>query len=187
MDEPEKSKETHPLSGVMDFWERVIDDMEATAAEYREVGWDVVELHPGDVTPVPAMLDTAESDEFGLDALVPGDEFETVEGLVADAEFDAYDAYRAERGDVVFLVVAMLAEETETAVTVPLYYRTNEAAPMLDRATEAGEMRVFVRPLSDDRRVIFVQDDPETLLPADDGGGDDAEPASDEAEPGDDD
>jgi hypothetical protein len=172
MDEPEQSKEQHPLSGVMDFWERVVDDMEATAAEYRDAGWEVVELHPGDVTPVPAMLDTVESEQFGLDALVPGGEFETVEGLVEDADFDAYDAYRAERGGVVFLVVAMLAEEAETAVTIPLYYRTNEAAPMLERAAEAGEMHVFVRPLSDDRRVIFVQDDPEALLPDDGDGAD---------------
>ncbi|MFC6725160.1 hypothetical protein ACFQE1_12435 [Halobium palmae] len=43
----------HPLSGALDAWERVVDDMEATAAEYREEGWETLELHPGDVTPIP--------------------------------------------------------------------------------------------------------------------------------------
>ncbi|OYR87879.1 hypothetical protein DJ71_05205 [Halorubrum sp. E3] len=29
-------------------WSAVIEDMEATAAEYRERGWTTLELHPGD-------------------------------------------------------------------------------------------------------------------------------------------
>ncbi|MFC6823861.1 DUF7529 family protein [Halopelagius fulvigenes] len=166
MDDPNPEEEAaHPLSGVMQFWDDVVGDAEATAEEYREAGWDVVELHPGDVTPVPAMLDAEPSAEYGLNVLVPGDEFDTVEDIVGTAEFDSYDAYRAERGGTVFLVVAMLAEESGRAVTIPMYYRTKEAAPMLERAADAGEMRVIVRPLSNDKRVVFEQRDPDSLFP----------------------
>ncbi|RDI72003.1 DUF7529 family protein [Halopelagius longus] len=165
MDDPNSEEGAHPLSGVMQFWDDVVGDAEATAEEYREAGWDVVELHPGDVTPVPAMLDTEPSAEYGLNVLVPGEEFDTVEDVVETAEFDSYDAYRAERGGTVFLVVAMLAEDSGRAVVVPMYYRTKEAAPMLERAADADEMRVIVRPLSDDKRVVFEQRDPNPLFP----------------------
>ncbi|WP_363464359.1 DUF7529 family protein [Halogeometricum borinquense] len=179
MDDPEREREAHPLSGVMEFWDHVIEDMEATAAEYREAGWNVTELHPGDVTPVPATLDTVETDRAGLDVLVPGDEFETVEALVEDATFDAYDAYRAERGDVMFAVVVMQSEAAGEAVAVPVYYTMTEGQPMLERIEERGEMRLYIRPLSDDRRVVFVQEDPEALLPDADGNSDTTDDTAD--------
>ncbi|ESP87537.1 DUF7529 family protein [Candidatus Halobonum tyrrellensis] len=156
---------SHPLVGVEEFWEEVTDETEATAAEYRDAGWEVVTLHPGDVTALPTASADAESDRVGLDVLVPNDEFDAVEDLVADATFDGYDAYRAEEADVVFLVVAMTAAEAGAAVVFPLYYARSEARTMLRRAAEAGEMRTYVRPLDDDRRVVFTHRDPENLLP----------------------
>jgi hypothetical protein len=177
----------HPLSGALDAWERVVEDMEATAAEYREDGWETIECRPGDVTPLPAPstdeippADEAdgspgadrdpvdagdEDDRYGLDALLPGDEFRAVSEAVADATFDEYEVFRADRGDVAFLVVAMLARDARRAVLVPLYYAHGRATEMARRAREAAEMRVVVRPLSDDERVIFTQVDPEPLLP----------------------
>ncbi|MFB6126098.1 MAG: hypothetical protein ABEJ79_02190 [Halolamina sp.] len=164
--------EQHALSGVMDFWEAVIDDMEATAEEYRESGWDVTELHPGDVTPLPAGKDSeAEGgyldDRTGLDVLVPGDEFRTVEELAESLEFDAFDAYTAREGDVFFAVVVMQAADGETAVALPLYYRLDEATETLRRVRDGGEMRTFVRPLNDERRVVFTQADPDPFVPDD--------------------
>jgi hypothetical protein len=159
-------REAHPLSGVLAFWEAVTDDMEATAEEYREAGWDVLTLHPGDVTALPATYaDGTEGDEFGLDVLVPGDEFRELESLVAEAAFDSYEAYRALQNDTVFLVVVMQAESAGQAVVFPVYYATSEADRMIELAREAGEMHTFVRPLSNDRRVEFTQRDPASLLP----------------------
>lgn len=156
---------SHPLAGVEDFWEDVMADMEATADEYREAGWTVLEVHPGDVTALPTASADAESDRVGLDVLVPNDEFRAVERRVGNAAFGEYDAYHAEAGDVVFLVVAMKSEETETAVLIPLYYARSEAETMLRRAADRGEMRTYLRPLEDDRRVVFSQHDPVSLLP----------------------
>lgn len=158
----------HTLDGVMEFWEDVMADMEATAAEYREAGWETYELHPGDVAPLPAgqTPEGGFADErVGLDVLVPGNEFEAIEELVETAEFDEYEAYRAEQGGVVFLVVAMQAEADGVAVVFPLYYRIDEAREMLSRVVERGEMRTYVRPLSDEKRVVFSQQEPQSLLP----------------------
>lgn len=153
----------HPLAGALDVWDDVVGDMEATAEEYREGGWETLELHPGDVTPLPAMPDR--DDQFGLDVLVPGDEYERLSALVEDAEFDEYEVYRAQEGGLVVLVLATKSTATKQVVLLPLYYAVESARLMLDRAAEEGEMRTHVRPLSDDERVTLTQDDPETLFP----------------------
>ena len=181
MDTPPET-EREARSAVRGFWDDVIGDMEATAAEYRDAGWETLELHPGDVTPVPGLRggdrtrvgddgraagSDAAADEYGLDVLAPDDEFAALTDRVEGATFDAYDAYRAQRGGVVFLVLAMRAPAAERAVLLPLHYRLDEGREMCRRADAAGEMRVSVRPLSDDRRVTFTQADPSNLLPAD--------------------
>jgi len=172
----------HPLSGVTGLWDDTIADMEATAEEFREEGWETVELHPGSVTPLPAgetedgYIDT----RIGLDVLVPGDEFEAVKATVGgpddDAtgeaptaetgtEYDEYEVFRAQQGDVVFLVVVMKSAETGRAVLIPLYYDVRDAAETLRLVREHDEMQLFVRPLDDSERVLFTQQDPEALLP----------------------
>lgn len=160
--------EDHPLAGIVDRWEAVIDDMETTATEYREDDWDVVELHPGDVTPLPPARggEALDDDRVGLDILVPDNEFEAVEAASADATFDSYEAYRAQVGSVVFAVVAVEATASELAVLVPLYYRAADAREMSNRALERGHIDLFVRPLADDRRVVFTQEEPALILPS---------------------
>jgi hypothetical protein len=159
--------EDHPLAGVVDRWEAVVEDMETTAAEYRDAGWTAVELHPGDVTPLPPARggEALDDDRVGLDVLVPDNEFETVESRAQDATFDSYEAYRAQVGSVVFVVVAIEATASELAVLVPLYYRADESRKMAARALERGRIDLFVRPLADDRRVVFSQEEPALLLP----------------------
>lgn len=156
---------SHPLLGLEDAWEDVIADMEATAEEYREAGWETLECHPGDVTPLPNRESTAEPDRLGLDVLLPGDEFRELEDLVADGEFSQYDAYRAAESDTVFLVIAMKAPDAGVAVLFPLYYSITQALPMLRGVAERAEMRTYLRPLDDSRRVVFSQEEPERLLP----------------------
>lgn len=162
---------SHPLSGVQDRWEAVVEDMEATADEYREAGWEALELHPGDVTALPTASAAVEADRTGLDVLLPGDEFRGLEELVENATFDEYDAYRGEEGDVVFLVVAMKAPAEGLVVVFPVYYALREAGEMLERVAARGEMRTYLRPLDDSRRVVFSQREPDNLLPADYGDG----------------
>jgi uroporphyrinogen-III synthase len=157
----------HPLQGMTDLWENTIDDMEATAEELREAGWETVEVHPGAVTPLPRLAtdDGYEDDRTGFDVLTPGNEFEAVQEAVEGAEFDEYEAYNAETNDVVFAVVVMKAADADRAVLIPIYYETEEAEETVRRIEAEGESRLYVRPLDDSERVLFVQQSPETLLP----------------------
>jgi hypothetical protein len=149
---------------VVEHWDAVVGDMEATAAEYREDGWDVLELHPGDVTPVDA---DGPDDRWGFDVLVPDDEFAAVERRVgeADAAFDACEVLHATGDGVVFLVVAMLDREREAAVVFPAYYAPEEAADVFRTARREGEMRTHLRTLEPDAVVTFTQSDPSLFIP----------------------
>jgi hypothetical protein len=166
----------HPLTGLTGFWDDTIADMEATAEEFRDAGWETVELHPGAVTPLPAgeTEDGYVDPRVGLDVLVPGDEFAAVKEAVGGidgeegeaASYEEYEAFRAEQDGVLFLVVAMKAPATETAVLIPLYYDIEQAAETVTRVREQDEMRLFVRPLDDSERVVFSQQSPDALVPA---------------------
>lgn len=160
MDEP-----PNQFDRIADVWEEVVADMEATAAEYRERGWDVLEVHPGDVT---ALDGSGPSGRWGLDVLAPGNEFSEVQQLVEDGgDFDGCEVFKAQRGDVVYLVVAMVDEAGERAVVFPAYYDPAhpQAQGMLDRARNAGEMQTHLRPLSDHAVVTFAQGDPDLFAP----------------------
>lgn len=142
-----------PPSDVADRWQELLVDADATAAEYREAGWEALVVRPGDVTPL-------DGDPFGLDVLAPTDEVETLEELVADVTFDTSHVLRAEEGGVRFCIVAVEAGADEVAVVVPVFYDVDEAASLAERAREEGVTYTHVRPPSDDARVTFTHDDP---------------------------
>ena len=139
-------------------WPAVVEDMEATAAEYRERGWTTLELHPGDSVLVDSDRRT------GIDVVLPGPEFEELEALVARGSFDEVEVFRAAGEGLVYLLVVEADPESDVAVFVPAYYDPNGAADALDSIREAGAIRLFCRRLHDDT-VTFVHDDPAPFLP----------------------
>jgi hypothetical protein len=139
-------------------WSAVIEDMDATAAEYRERGWTTLELHPGDSVLVDSDRRT------GLDVVLPGPEFEELESLVDDRRFRDVEVFRAEGDELVYLLVVELAPESETAVFVPAYYDPSQSAETIESVRETGAIRLFCRRLNDDT-VQFVHDDPTPFLP----------------------
>ncbi len=148
-------------SRAMPFWEDVIADMEATAEGYEESGWETLQLHPGDVAP----LWNERDDEFGLDVLVPDNEFEALETLLdSGIEFDSFEAYRAMGDDLVFVVVVMEDNDAETVVCYPAYYDVRGARQTLADAMDAGKMYTYVRTLTEDR-IQFTHDDPSVFQP----------------------
>lgn len=157
----------HPLQGMTDRWQDTINDMEATAAELREAGWETVELHPGAVTPLPRLeTDEGYEDErTGFDVLVPGNEFSATQAAVDGVDFEEYEAYNAQTDGIVFAVVVMKADAAQRAVLVPIYYRVDDAEEAVERIENAGESRIYVRPLDDSERVLFTQSAPDALLP----------------------
>lgn len=149
-----------PSSPLLEHWDELMADVASTAEIYREEGWDVLELHPGDVTAL------AEPDEFGLDVLVPDDEFDELESWVAEGRFGEFEVYRAESG-MVFLLVVTRDEANRRAVCLPAYYGFEAVTGLAERAEREGRFLTHVRRL-DGERVTFTHDDPAPFFP---GGG----------------
>ncbi|WP_243700349.1 DUF7529 family protein [Halorussus pelagicus] len=144
-----------------EFWEDIVADMEATAEEYEAEGWETLQLHPGDVTPL--VPDGEGDDDFGIDVLVPDDEFGELESLLEGGiSFDSYEAFRATADSLVLLVVAMEDPDAQLAVLYPAYYDAESAQSMLAAAERAGEMRSYVRTLTNDR-IEFTHREPENF------------------------
>ena len=143
-------------AAIREHWNDLVDDMETTAAEFREAGWETLELHPGDVTVVTRS-------NRGFDVLVPDDEFERLREWVADADFADHDVYRAEAG-ITFLMVVLKAPDAERAICCPLYYGDDDADTLRDLAAADGALWTHVRRLSEEY-VHLRHDDPEPFLP----------------------
>ncbi|UPV75979.1 hypothetical protein M0R89_07940 [Halorussus limi] len=154
-----------------EFWDDIVGDMEATADEYETEGWETLQLHPGDVT---ALVPEEDDDRFGIDVLVPDDEFAELESLLeGEVSFDSYEAFRAMADGLVLFVVAMEDPDAEVAVLYPAYYDAENARGMLAAAEQAGEMRTYVRTLTNEQ-VEFTHEDPENFAPQVDGETDEA-------------
>jgi hypothetical protein len=141
--------ENNPFGRVMGRWEEVIDDMEVTAEEYRAEGWEVLELHPGDIT-------VLNDERYGLDVLVPSDEYEEVETLATEATFDSYEVYRAGESEMTFVLIVLEDPDSGRAVCCPVYYDESETEELARRAHAEGVMYTHIRPLADDRVVTFT-------------------------------
>ena len=141
-----------------DGWTDVIEDMEATAAEYRGRGWEVLELHPGDSVLVDSDRRT------GLDVLLSGPEFEELRALVDQYSFDSVEVLRAASGGTVYVLVVERDTDAEVAAFVPGYYDRASSTETVESIRESGTIRLFCRRLNDDT-VEFVHDDPDPFLP----------------------
>lgn len=140
-------------------WQAVLDDAEATVAEYREQGWETLLLHPGDSVFV-------DSDRRrGVDVVVPDPEFDDLRALVEAHAFDDVEVFRAEGDGLVYLLVVERAPATEAAVLVPAYYDPVAAGSTLEAVRDEGEVRLFCRRLGDEY-VEFAHDDTGPFLPA---------------------
>lgn len=138
---------------VADRWETVLADARATATDYRAAGWEALLVHTADVTPLT-------DDRFGLDVLAPDDEFEQLRTLVEESPISETHVYTAEDGAVRFYVIAAEAPSAEQAVVIPAFLQMSAAPPLETRATDAGTMYTYVRPLSAEARVTLAHDDP---------------------------
>ncbi|SDX85486.1 DUF7529 family protein [Halobellus clavatus] len=139
-------------------WTAVIEDMEATASQYRDRGWTTLELHPGDSVLVDSERRT------GIDVLLPGPEFEDLEATVEEGAFRDVEVFKAVGDGLVYLLVVEADRTNETAVFVPAYYDPTANADTLESIRETGSVRLFCRRLNDET-VTFVHDDPEPFLP----------------------
>jgi len=132
-------------------WESLVADMEATADEFRAAGWDVLELHPGDVTVV------TESNR-GFDVLVPDDEFDRLRDWTDGTSFPDHQVYRSDT-DVTFLLLVLESAAAERAICCPLYFDEEGEHTLRTLATEDGVLRTHIRNLAEEF-VHFRHDQP---------------------------
>lgn len=152
------SGEDNPFSKVVSGgWDDVLADMEHTAAEYRDAGWEVVELHPGDVT-------TVSGNPFGFDVVVPGEEFEAVTRAVEAGEFTEDELYRNDAAGIAYVLAILQDPARKLAICCPIYYELDDAQDLIDDSKRAGVMYTHVRPLQRDREVTFTHDEPERFF-----------------------
>jgi hypothetical protein len=144
----------------MEWWDALLADMRAEAAAYEEEGWETLQLHPGDVTARDGSVE-----DLGLDVLVPDNEFERAESVLSRG-VERYDVLRSTAGHYVALLLVVEVAERDTVVFIPAYYsgRDDAAGTLLRKATDAGELTLIVRTLTDDR-VELTLDRPELLVP----------------------
>lgn len=145
-------------TAVASRWSDLMADLEATADELSAAGYDVVTVHPGDVTTVP--------DELTLNILVPDNEFDRIETLAATATIDEFVVYTAAEGTVTFAVVVGRDPEAAAAVCWPVYLAATGAGTgsLRERALAAGRLEFRLRPLADDTEVRFAMTDPSVLF-----------------------
>ncbi|WP_255151693.1 DUF7529 family protein [Halorarius halobius] len=145
------------------YWTAILEEMDDIAEQYRTAGWTVVTLHPTDVTVVPA-----DDEQFGLVAVVDDEEFDDLVAAVGDREVDAYEVFRADADERVFLLVVTETADGEVAVCLPAYYdRTADAEGEL-RAHD-GELYTRVRDLAGEDAVTFSHENPAPFFPYDGG------------------
>jgi hypothetical protein len=149
-------------SDAIQYWEAVLEDLEATIADYTDKGWTVFEVHPGDVTPVAG---ESPGEPCGLDVLVPSNELEDLQAMAEGADFDAFDVYRQTKGDVVLLIVAIKSSGSGQAILYPAYYDVDEAREMLQSAAERGRIDSYFRNLADDEGAVFAHGNPALFRP----------------------
>jgi hypothetical protein len=160
-EEPTPGDRSNPFDRVVDAWEEVVEDMGATAAALRESGYEVVELHPGDVTAVDGRLDV----------LVPNDEFDRLRETATDG-MDEAQVFRAERGGMVYALAVVTDPGAGVGVCCPVYYEADRAGDLAD-----GGVAMRVRALSEETPVVVTVEDGSLFRPGGDGAG--AGPGSD--------
>lgn len=149
---------TNSLPAGDDNWEAVIEEMEATAADLREEGWEIVELHPGDVAVF------GEDAEFaGFDVLVPDNEFDRLEEIDASADLQETEVYRAESGQFVYTLVVTLDSNRMVGLCCPLYYDQQQLSQLPSGTDE--QLATYIRTLSEDRGLVITHDDPSLFIP----------------------
>ena len=161
--------EEMPNQAAMANWDAVVADMEATAAEYEDEGWETLQIHPGDV----AVLDGEDGRGPGFDVVVPDPEFEALaEIFESGTDVEETAVFRASVESMTYLVL-VLQHADGTAVLVPAYYRVGDPGveAAFRRAEATGEFRTRLRTLTHDQ-IVVSHEDPSLFAPAEAGDGD---------------
>ncbi|MFC6991311.1 hypothetical protein ACFQH3_05725 [Haladaptatus sp. GCM10025707] len=160
-DEPETERpdanpvmQAEALDAVAAHWEDLIDDMEATAAEYRELGWEVVTVYPAQVFPDMKLP--------GFDILIADNDYAAAVEFTEENEVEEYDVYRAET-DAIFFLAVMRDESNGRALLVPGYYSMEKGSELRGRIDDS--LTIALNRLKRDVAVSISLEQPAAFFP----------------------
>jgi hypothetical protein len=132
---------------VLDQWDKVIEETEIAAEEYRDQGWDVMVLHPGKVTPLV--------DETALDVLIPGDEYLYIDDIAEECEFSECHVWGKDEEESRFRSIILKDSTNQQVVCCPLYFTNSFTKAILPTFEKDPPLEIWVRPLLDETKIIF--------------------------------
>ncbi|WP_338729071.1 hypothetical protein [Haladaptatus sp. DJG-WS-42] len=141
-------------AAVAEYWETLISDMEATAKQYRDSGWSVVTVNPGQVFPDMQLP--------GFDILVADDEYLEAVKFTENNTVEESEVYRAETDAVFFLAVLRDASKKK-ALLVPGYYPFEKGTELREHIGES--LTLNLNRLQRDVAVSVELHDPEAFFP----------------------
>lgn len=148
MDEYEKEYQRLTSSSEVhkDAWSQTLEDMRSMAAEREEEGYDVITIRAQDTTP-QGQPEGESEDQFGLLYVVPGNDADEFVETVDPGDFPEYNVYRGDIDGRVFIVTELLDPDSMTAVFIAGNFWRHEADPLVEAATETGEMHSYLKTL----------------------------------------
>lgn len=144
-----------------EYWPEFYQEIESLAERYRDDGWKVVEVHPGDVVP----LAPGEHDRWGLDVVVPDDELATVQDVVTESSPEQLELFRSTRGELVFQLIVAKDPDEQCVVLIPTYYAESYIAALRAAAFDRGVVHIHLRPLRQSPVITFSHDEPAVFFP----------------------
>ena len=138
-------KKNETMVRLMGVWEDVRRDLEATVEEYREAGWTVVDLAPGDVT-----LTT--DDQYDIDVLVPDNEFEDVLEAIEEGDYrpTETDRFSTVANGLVIHLLVVKDTRNRIAITFPIYFNERPEDRVVRIEDETEPATIGLRNLNKD-------------------------------------
>lgn len=138
------------------YWGEFQREIESLADQHRDEGWEVLEVHPGDVHPIGP----SDPERWGLDVVVPDDELSAVEKFVSDSAPTQFELFRSDGNGIVFQLVVAKDLDDKRVILIPTYYRESDVMTLRSAAIDQGVIPIRLRPLTQTPVITFSYEDP---------------------------
>ncbi|MFC7058560.1 DUF7529 family protein [Halovenus salina] len=145
-------------------WVKLLDEMDAMAAEFDEDGWETLSMAAGDAAPVGP--EEGQTDHHGYSYVVPGDAADRFAELFDSDGFPRTEVYRAATPSHLFLLTVVLDPATETAILVAGALDRSELGTCQEHAEESGRTYTHLLRVDGTHLGSFEHADPEPFFPA---------------------
>jgi hypothetical protein len=143
-------------------WKQTLATANKMEAELQADGWEVVTVRAVHAAPVAP---TNASDQFGYCYTAPGDVAEPFREAIETGEFDEYEVFSRQMGNILFCVTRVTDDDRRLAVLLAGAIDLSRAAELMEAVHERGELYSHIERLDGTPLGSFHHPDPEPLLP----------------------